>query len=355
MEIKRKRMKMPNGYGSISKLSGKRRRPYCVRKSTGYRFEGDRIIHDRVIIGYTETMSQALALLADYNQSPYDPKLAKTTFREVYERWSKEHYPLVSESTIKGYRACYKCCSDILDRPMRDLNTFDLQRVIDQSGKNAPTLKRFKSLLNLMYKYALRYEIVDKDYSKLINTAKFKDKNPNRKEKKIFTQEELNTLWGYRDSPAAQICLMLVYSGVRIGELLNLKKENVYLDKHYFEVVEAKTDAGVRIVPIHDKTLEMFRKWMQNSPCDHLLFNDKGFPIKDQNFRKNYWLPLMTELGMDHTPHETRHTCISLLTASDVKPLLIKKIVGHKGKMDLTERVYTHIDLPELIEAVNRI
>ena len=56
----------------------------------------------------------------------------------------------------------------------------------------------------------------------------------------------------------------------------------------------------------------------------------------------------MKQLNMKQTPHDTRHTCISLLTKADVNPTTIKKIVGHKGAMSLTEKVYTHMDYQTL-------
>lgn len=40
------------------------------------------------------------------------------------------------------------------------------------------------------------------------------------------------------------------YTGVRISELLDLKKENVYLDEQYFDVLASKTENGIRKVPL---------------------------------------------------------------------------------------------------------
>ncbi len=57
---------------------------------------------------------------------------------------------------------------------------------------------------------------------------------------------------------------------------------------------------------------------------------------------------------MNHKPHDTRHTCVSLLTTAGVDERLIKKIVGHKG-LDVTQVVYTHIEVEELLEAINKI
>ena len=106
-------MKLPNGYGSVVKLSGKRRKPYMVRKTTGYRIDPvkEKKIAEYIIIGYARTKSEGLEMLADYNHNPYDTKAAKMTFSEVYEEWSKKKYPTVSESNVKGYTASYKACT----------------------------------------------------------------------------------------------------------------------------------------------------------------------------------------------------------------------------------------------------
>lgn len=63
----------------------------------------------------------------------------------------------------------------------------------------------------------------------------------------------------------------------------------------------------------------------------------------------------MISLGMNHTIHETRHTCISQLVQKNANQTVIKKIVGHKSIMNLTEKVYTHIEIQELINTINLI
>lgn len=63
----------------------------------------------------------------------------------------------------------------------------------------------------------------------------------------------------------------------------------------------------------------------------------------------------MENIVFDHKPHDTRHTCISLLTEAHVDPTIIKKIVGHSGAMSFTERGYTEPDIRVLDEAINSI
>ena len=93
-------MRLPNGYGGVVKLSGNRRRPYAARITTGWHINditGKRIQHYQ-ILGYAPTRSEALQILARYNNYPIDGETLKLTFREIYLRWFRRkvsyHLPL---------------------------------------------------------------------------------------------------------------------------------------------------------------------------------------------------------------------------------------------------------------------
>lgn len=85
-----------------------------------------------------------------------------------------------------------------------------------------------------MYDYAMKYELCSKDYSQYVNIQKFKNKNPNKMDRTPFTEGEIQALWMQKDDIYAQIVLMLIYSGVRVSELLDLKREDVHIDEHCF-------------------------------------------------------------------------------------------------------------------------
>ena len=120
-------------------------------------------------------------------------------------------------------------------------------------------------------------------------------------------------------------------------------------------VIASKTANGIRRVPIADKILPMFKAWYKGSKCEHLLYCPSGTGFDYRNYYDSYFTPLMEQLGMTQTPHCCRHTCISMMVEAGVEPTMIKKIVGHSGAMTLTERVYTHLDIEKLVEAINRI
>ena len=60
-------MKNPNGYGTVAKLSGNRRRPYMVRKTNGFDKNGKQTY---IIIGYYATREEGMIALAEYNKNP---------------------------------------------------------------------------------------------------------------------------------------------------------------------------------------------------------------------------------------------------------------------------------------------
>ena len=79
-------MRLPNGYGSVVKLSGNRRKPFMIRKTKGFNDKGHPIY---TIIGYAETREEGLQLLADYNKNPYDVDASKITLEDLFEKFKK--------------------------------------------------------------------------------------------------------------------------------------------------------------------------------------------------------------------------------------------------------------------------
>lgn len=351
-------MKLPNGYGSVKKLSGKRRKPWIVTKTAGWETDdiSGKVKQKKDIIGYYATRQEGLQALAEYNANPYDLNASKITFSEVYEKWAERKYKEISESNINGYRAAYALCSNLYNMHMADIKLSHLQATVDNSGKNTPTLRKLKVLFGQVFDYAVINEIITSDRN-IVSYLDIKSAgNPNKVNRSPFSSDEIAAIWHHiKENEYMSVIVMLIYSGVRVSELLDLKKDDVHLDEKWFYVRNSKTDAGIRAVPIADKTFSFFEYWYNKSPCDYLLCTKDGKHFIYRNYYDSYWKPLMNELNMEHRPHDTRHTCISMLASAKVYQTTIKKIVGHSGAQTLTERVYTHLDIQELLDAINLI
>ena len=100
-------------------------------------------------------------------------------------------------------------------------------------------------LFNQLYDYALKNDICNKDYSDYVDVAQYKDRNSNKCDRNKFEKSEIDMVWNQKEDKYYQIILMLLYSGVRVSELLDSKKENVHVDEQYFDVISSKTENGI--------------------------------------------------------------------------------------------------------------
>ena len=325
-------MRKPNGYGAVIKLKGNRRKPYAVRVTTGWTDEGKQ---KTKYLGYYSSSRDAEIALADYNKNPF-MVVDDITFAELYRRYSEAKFSGMSNKTVSAYTTAFNSCEDLFTVPITKLNLGALQRHIDESPKNKPALQIEKTLWGSMFDFAIRNEWLPPERKSIITHADLSKKgNPNHVNRTIFSQSELDTLGENSEDFKSQAVLILIYTGVRISELLGL--EEVHLSEQYFEIKSSKTKAGVRTVPIADKILP----FMETFPFGKYSYNQ---------FRKQ----VFDKVALYHTPHDTRHTFISLLTEKEVDPRTIKAIVGHAGS-GVTEAVYTHIPVRKLLEAVNKL
>ncbi len=339
-------MKNPNGFGSVEKLPGRRRRPYRVRLTSGWELnmETRKARQIRTNIGYYPTRRSALEALAHYNENPLGG-MAK--LKDIYEEWSSRQFPKLSESSRRGYRSAWNVMEPLQDKYISDINLQQLQTVADKSGKTTPILKLYKLLAGQLWEYAIIHEYIpsSKDFTQYIDVTSSVEAKTT--EHKSFTDDEISALWEGEITNESALVLMLLYTGVRVSELLDLKKENVNLEEQYFDILSAKTEAGIRRVPISDKIKPYFERFYIRSTT-YLIETKNGAKLDYSALRKRYWnVP-------DHVPHDTRHTFVSRMTEIGTDERVLQAIVGHKGN-NVTRDVYTHIDIKTMLEAVNRL
>ena len=130
--------------------------------------------------------------------------------------------------------------------------------------------------------------------------SRYKDQNPDKRDRTPFTKDEIKRLWELAEDPYYQIILMLIYNGCRISEFLDLKKEHVHLDEQYFDVIASKTENGIRKVPIADKVLPFYRAWYEGSTCEYLLHTPEQKHFDYRNYYDSYFISLMEQLA-DHS------------------------------------------------------
>lgn len=355
--------KMPNAYGSITKMSGKRRKPYRVRVTDRWVIDDKtgRSKQLRPTLGYFETREEAMIALATYNENPYDINTDNITFSEVYEKWSDGYFRTLSNpSSARTIKAAYSYCNGLYNMRMQDIRVSHLEGTIINAQVGDSTKARIKSLFNMLYRYAVANDIVEKDYAAVM----FANGNPIKRSRTRdvipFTQEEIQMLWNNLEQiPFVDMIIIEIYSGWRPQELAILKTYDVDITSETMRG-GLKTDAGKnRIVPIHPLIKPLIEKRMSEAATlqSEYLFNDtngqQGTYMTYDKYRSRFD-KVMKRLNLKHHPHETRHTFITKAKACGVDEYILKLIVGHAID-DITEKVYTHRTIEQLKNEMEKI
>lgn len=339
-------MRKPNGYGSVKKLTGNRRRPFVFLIS----IEGK-----QKPLAYFATQVEAEIYAADYNKKHNNKILSghQITFSELYYRWLPFHTDKYqpAKTTLCSYKVAFQHCLPLHEMPLRNIKYHHLQQIIDdvkRKGLSYSSCKKIRSLLSLMFKYGIMMEYCNKNYANLLNLGRNKAIRPH----KPFTRQKINKLWNSLDTAGIDSILILIYTGMRVGELLNLTKDNIYLRQKYLKITRSKTLSGLRNIPIHDRIFPLICHRMSTAG-KYLISDEKGNPYNYSKYR-TLWSKLMKQINAKYTTHDCRHTCATLLDNAEANPNAKRRILGHSDG-DVTDKTYTHKNLKQLRKAINKI
>ena len=373
-------LKNPAGFGTVKKLSGKRRRPWAVVITTKYESKAkdisfleehlgkelyaevkekyEKSVEEKMearqvrkYLGYYETRPDAMIALAEYNKNPYDVDKRNTTFGQIYDILYEERFSKMKKQAKSTYVSSITKCESIRNIRMTELRKNHLQRIIDEhSHLSKSTQSNILALFHAVYKFALENDIIEKDYSQFVSVTSEKEK----KDKVPFSREEVEKLWDnlntydYIDS-----ILMLLYTGVRVGELFAIRKENIHLEERYIELRGTKTAAADRLLPIHKKIVPLLEKRLTGT-SEWLFPATRGKGSMAYTYYRGRFDDILQKLELyPHTPHECRHSFATYATASGIPKIYRKKIMGHSNQ-DLTDDVYTHAFIEDLVKEIDK-
>lgn len=269
------------------------------------------------------------------------------TVSELYAMFTESSDDL-SRSKRQAYRTAWRKISDAIGyRSIDDITVPELQELVDATGTSYYTKRDIKSLLSHCYKLAIRDDYTDKNRAQYIQIGRLE-----ASEREVLTEEEIRLLWDdYRQQPTAitgQMLIML-YTGIRPGELLTIRTENVHLDEQWMSggIKTAKGKARKIILP--DKILPVMDQLLRSSRAGLIAWYNKP------NDFYNAWIAKRSALNIreEITPYCCRHTYITRLTALKVSPAMLQELAGHEDYDTTLE--YTHLSVTDRLAEVNRL
>lgn len=369
----------PNNTGTVTKLSGNRRKPWIAKVPGERDLMGKR---KQKIIGYFEDQQEANEALTLYllaQKKSISEKEIETlspnayaelikqrnknipTFEQLYYKFYNDRIDKLSNSTKRRYNANYKRLMKIHNKKINQISLNELQNIFDENKDKVSkdSLMNMKILVQKTFERGIMEGIITQND----NLTKYINVDTNYKkinfEHKSFDISEIKRL--IKDgSPNAKLILIYIFTGTRPSELLNLPKDRFHIDEQCnddgktktvsYIVTGSKTEAGKdRIIPIHD----LIKPYIKE-----MLKGDVFMPISAKDpykvYKRDFFDITMKRLNMKHLPHDTRHTFGTLATVNNLDVYMTKKILGHKFQ-DLTKDVYTHTLINRLYDEIQKI
>lgn len=360
MAKKKRRKRLPNGLGSIHKLSGNRYRPFLARKSAITLPDGSTF---REVVGTFETYEEAYQALID----PTVHVANATTLMDLFEIFKNTNeFKSLSQSTQSRYNSDIKKLSDICYTDIQKLRYQDLQKVIDKLENNGyqarvngkivtkkysqDVIKKTIVLISKLYTIAVKNEIVNTNLAELLEISTKKSK----KEFNIFTDIEIEKMFNNLDKhPMIRPILLAIFTGLRPIELVALEKSHYDRKNHTLFGMGAKTEAGrSKVVVLHPRVYDIVEYLYKNSMKYLIHINNEK--LTTQRYRRQFKQALETLDIPTRNPYSTRDTCAALMNRYNVDKETIKHQMGHTSYSTTSDN-YIPVDLDKNLHEIEKI
>lgn len=350
--MKRKRMRLPNGFGQISEIKGRRlRKPFRAMVTVGKTEEGRPICKTLKPVAYFRTYNEAYEALVRYNKSPYSVDL---TMQDLFTMWFEEYKKKgVTEKTLNRTPTLWSYMPTLHEKNIGHVKTIDLKEAIDlNEHRGINVQKKLKSILNLMFDYAVMLEYTDKNYARNLK-LNIKEANTENYHQS-YSDEEMEILWKNKQDDIVKAILIQCYMGWRPQELLNIRLSGIDLNARTIKG-GSKTEAGRnRIVPIHSRikslVVELINK-AENIKDERLFYFIPTYFFYRKKMTKVFFT---LHINIDHKPHDARKQFVTMAKRANMNEYAIKRIIGH-AITDLTENIYTDRDIEWLRVEIEKI
>lgn len=355
---KKRRRKLPNSFGSITELKGKRKKKFWARVTVGIDKNGN---PERKSIGTYLIYNDAYEAILTYHKKHYNIDFNKIivedlfdlTLESIKEKYNKPGATTDGKKTISRYESTFKnYYKPIKKKIFKNLTQENIQNLIDNCEHGYDTKCNIRTVYNALYKKAKEKRIdIGDNFSEFLDIGEKEKSNLHAP----FLLEEIQILWNnLYIIPHVDLILITIYCGLRPSELCELETKKIFLDKKY-AIGGNKTTAGIdREIPFCDKILPLIKE-LYNPNNKYLLPSSVNKNAHISYYTLNtYFNNIFKKLKMKHLPHDGRHTLETQLASLGIAEYLRNAILGHIQE-GIGNKTYNHIPLEDKLNAVNKL
>ena len=294
------------------------------------------------------------------------------TVSEYLDRWLSDSVRgTVRESTFSRdkYLVTNHIKPSIGRIKLKNVTDVHLQRLYHDrldSGLSGSTVQKMHHVLHKAFSQAVKWDLIPRNPADNVKAP-----TPSTKEMHPLSADEARQLLDAASEAGDRLealYVLALHTGMRRGELLGLKWDDVALDNATIRVRwtitrkgtgyvlgEPKTKNSRRTVRITRRAIEALRSHRTRQLEDHKLrgleYEDSGLVfageggnlINPSNLRQRSFVPLLKRAGLPQiTFHDLRHTCASLLFQKNIHPKFVQELLGH-ASVSITLDTYSHM------------
>lgn len=278
----------------------------------------------------------------------------------VEEIWWKnhvmngEHKP----ATIEFYR---NMKPRIIERfgtcKLTNIKSVDIEKFLNEiraDGLSTTTIKHYQNVLRIMFGYAEKHDLIEKNPMRKINPIKSEAKQVD-----FLTPEQAKTfLQALENAPIKWRCMMnlFILCGLRRGEVVGLQWRDIdfeaktlsvnrsvgYTPEKGVTIGKPKSENSIRTLPLSAPVLSLLAEWKEQQAEENgktIIFPKAYiFSIETSIFEPMFpttptrWLSRFIKANKlpNVSPHDLRHTCGSLMLASGATIKDTQDFLGHE-------------------------
>lgn len=250
---------------------------YATRVTIGHSLNGTPII--KTVYAKTQ------AILADkVSRLKSEGIVSHNNFGKIANEWMAEKSKTVSYKTAENYREMIDKLSSLNSKDIEKITPYDVQEIINNlyaKGYSKTLLTRVRLVYGGIADFAIKNNFKVVNYIKQIEIPT----NAPTKRREALTDQEINIINKNVNAPFGLYAYLMLYTGLRRGEMLALKWADIDIENKLINVNKAveyinnqphlkttKTSSGIRKVPILDNVLPYLTKQPENK--DMFIFGD---------------------------------------------------------------------------------
>lgn len=273
------------------------------------------------------------------------------TFGEIANQWQREKWETIANNTIGSYKPCLRrLLKQFGEFALNGVETADVNAYLNTlaaQGYSRRTVQMHRDIMSMVYEYAIQHGELKNSPTDHATIPR----NLPKTERELPTEEALQAVRNGLDKPFGLFAFLCLFSGLRRGEALALRYEDVDRKNGVIHVTKSvewlgnsphvkspKTKTSVRNVDL----LDILSDAIPLGIGPIFTRDDKPGELLRQSDFNRKWASFCAAIGFKITPHQLRHAYASLLYESRIGVKEAQKLLGH-AKAQITLDVYTHI------------